>query len=79
MKEKLHTPLDMGSLKKVRILERTMHLAYIKNTSTAAIYSRGLKVLLPKGFNWEEAGVQTDQPLDPNNLSKEMQAWKAFL
>ena len=56
-----------------------MYLAYMKNKSTAAIYSRGLKILLPRGFDWKEAGVQKDQPLDPETLSKEMQAWKAFL
>ena len=51
----------------------------MKDKSTAAIYSRGLKVLLPRGFDWKDAGVQTDKPLDPDSLSKEMQAWKAFL
>ena len=43
------------------------------------MYSRGLKALLPKGFDWKEAGVQSDQPLDPHTLSQEMQAWRAFL
>ena len=54
----------VDSLKKGRSLERTMYSAYMKDKRTAAIYSRGLKVLLPKGFNWEEAGVQTDELLD---------------
>ena len=69
----------VDSLKKGKSLEKTMYLAYMKNKSTAAIYSRGLKILLPRGFDWKEAGVQKDQPLDPETLSKEMQAWKAFL
>jgi len=69
----------VDSLKKGKSLEKTMYLAYMKNKNTAAIYSRGLKILLPRGFDWKEAGVQKDQPLDPEILSKEMQAWKAFL
>ena len=69
----------VDSLKNGKGLEKTMYLAYMKGKSTAAIYSRWLEVLLPKGFDWKKGGVQTDQPLDPENLSKEMQAWKAFL
>ena len=48
----------------------------MKDKSTAAISSRGLKVLLPKRFDWKVAGIQTDQPLDPDNLNKEVQARK---
>ena len=70
----------VDSLKRGRSLEDTMYLAYMKNKNTAAIYSRGLKVLLPKGFNWKDAGVGNSQePLNETELSEQMQAWKAFL
>ena len=70
----------MDSLKRGRSLEQTMHLAYMKNQSTAEKYSRGLRALFPKGFDWREAGLQTDkEPLDELTLSKQMQGWKAFL
>ena len=57
-----------------------MYLAYMKNQSTAAIYSKGLKVLLPKGFDWKDAGIgNTQEPINETELSTQMQAWKAFL
>jgi len=70
----------VDSLKRGRSLEDTMYLAYMKNQSTAAIYSKGLKVLLPKGFDWKDAGIgNTQEPINETELSAQMQAWKAFL
>ena len=70
----------MDSLKRGRSLEDTMYLAYMKNQSTAAIYSKGLKVLLPKGFDWKDAGIGSSQEtINETELSEQMQAWKAFL
>jgi len=70
----------VDSLKRGKSLEDTMYLAYMKNQSTAAIYSKGLKVLLPKGFDWKDAGIgNTQQPINETELSAQMQAWKAFL
>ena len=57
-----------------------MYLAYMKNQKTAEMYSRGLKALLPKGFDWKEAGLQSDQePITELALSTQMQQWKAFI
>ena len=57
-----------------------MYLAYMKNQSTAAIYSKGLKVLLPKGFDWKDAGIgNAQEPINETEFSAQMQAWKAFL
>ena len=70
----------MDSLKRGRTLEETMYLAYMKNTSTAAVYSKGLKVLFPIDFYWRDAGIgNAQEQLDEKTLSEEMQAWKAFL
>ena len=66
----------VDSLKKGRSLEQTMYLAYMKNTRTAEMYSRGLRALLPKGFDWKDAGVGTDDEL---TLCAQMQGWKAFI
>ena len=71
----------VDSLKKGRSLEQTMYLAYMKDNKTAEMYSRGLKALLPKGFDWRDAGVGTDQnhPMDELTLCAQMQGWKAFI
>ena len=70
----------MDSLKKGRSLEQTMYLAYMKDTKTAEMYSRGLKALLPKGFDWRDAGVGSDlNPVDELTLCAQMQGWKAFI
>ena len=70
----------MDSLKKGRSLEQTMYLAYMKDTRTAERYSRGLKALLPKGFDWKDAGVGSDQnPMDELTLCAQMQGWRAFI
>jgi len=67
----------VDSLKKGKSLERTMYLAYMKNKSTAAIYSKGLRVLCTSGFQWEDAGIDV-QEVQPEQLSLQMQSWKAF-
>ena len=55
---------------RLHILLDTRCLAYMKNKSTASIHSRGLKVLLPKGFNWKEAGVgDAKEPINETELS----------
>ena len=66
------------SLKKGNSLKLTMYKAYMKNTTTARIYSKGLSVLYPDDFNWKDAGVDTSN-LDEDELSCQMQAWKAFV
>ena len=70
----------VDSLKRGRSLEQTMYLAYMKNQKTAEMYLRGLKALLPKGFDWKEAGLETSQtPIDEVDLCVQMQQWKAFM
>ena len=54
-----------------------MYLAYMKNTSTAKIYAKGLKHLFPDHFNWKEAGVDRSA-IEPEVLAAQMQQWKAF-
>ena len=64
----------VDSLKKGRSLEQTMYLAYMKDTRTAERYSRGLKALLQKGFDWKDTGVGSDQnPMDDLTLCAQMQ------
>jgi len=44
------------------------------------MYSRGLKALLPKGFDWKDVGLGTSQtPIDESDLYVQMQQWKAFM
>ena len=70
----------VDSLKRGRSLEQTMYLAYMKNQKTAEMYSRGLKALLPKGFDWKDAGLGASQtPIDESDLCVQMQQWKAFM
>ena len=52
-----------------------MYLAYMKNTSTASIYARGLNHLFPDQFYWKEAGIDTSAI---EVLAAQMQNWKAF-
>ena len=66
------------SLKKGNSLKLAMYKAYMKNTATARIYSKGLSVLYPDDFNRKDAGVDTSN-LDEDELSCQMQAWKAFV
>ena len=70
----------VDSLKRGKSLEQTMYLAYMKTQKPAELYSRGLKALLPKGFDWKESGIQSDQgQLDELSLSTQMQQWKEFM
>ena len=48
----------------------------MKDKRTAARYSKGLRVLYPKGFDWND--VLGEEPVDETQLSKQMQTWKAF-
>ena len=66
----------MDSLKKGKSLADTMYTAYMKDKRTAARYSKGLRVLYPKGFDWND--VLEEDPVDETKLSKQMQTWKAF-
>ena len=45
-----------------------MYKAFMKNQQTAWVYSKGLSVLYPEDFNWEEAGVDFSN-IDENELS----------
>ena len=56
----------------------TMHKAYMKNEQTARIYSRGLQVLFPDDFKWKHVGVDISN-VDENELSKQLQSWRAFV
>ena len=67
----------VDSLRKGKSLSKTMYLAYMKNTSTAKIYARGLNHLFPDLFNWKEAGIDTSA-IEPEILAAQMQNWKAF-
>ena len=66
------------SLKKGDGLKLTMYKAYMKNQQTAKIYSRGLQVLFPDDFKWENAGVDISD-LNEDELSRQMQSWRAFV
>ena len=67
----------VDSLRKGKSRTKTMYLAFMKNTSTARIYARGLNHLFPEQFNWKEAGVDTNI-IEPEVLAAQMQTWKAF-
>ena len=56
------------SLKTGNSLKTTMYKAYMKNKQTAWVYSKGLSVLYPQDFNWEEAGVDVSN-IDEDALS----------
>ena len=64
----------VDSLKKGKNLEKTMCLAYMKSTSTAKIYSKGITHLFPAGFDWKEAGVSRS----PVSLSQVTYFTKSF-
>lgn len=68
----------VNSLKQGNSLESTMCLAYMKNISTAKIYSKGIQHLFPTGFSWKEVGVDTNK-IDEETLACQMQGWKAFV
>ena len=65
-------------MKKGDGLKLTMYKAYIKNQQTAKIYSRGLQVLFPDDFKWENAGVDISD-LNEDELSRQIQSWRAFV
>jgi site-specific recombinase XerD len=65
------------SLKEGKSLQETMYLAYMKNTSTAQIYSRGIQILFPRGFSWSDLGIDSSS-VSVAELSKEMKSWSAF-
>ena len=69
---------ELFSLKKGEGLKLTMYKAYMKNVQTARIYSRGLQVLFPSDFSWNDAGVDTSH-LDEDELTKQMLSWRAFV
>ena len=50
----------------------------MKNAATAGFFCKGLSVLYPDDFNWKDAGVDTSN-LDEDELSCQMQSWKAFV
>jgi hypothetical protein len=65
------------SLQKGEDLPNVMYRAYMKNYSTAKIYSKGLSVLFPN-FDWSKAGVDVSQ-ISADELSIQMQSWRAFV
>ena len=57
-----------------------MYTAYMKDKSTAWNYAKCLRHLMPKNFDWKDAGVGTDlNPVDELTLCAQMQGWKAFI
>ena len=41
-------------------------------------YAKGLKHLLPKNFDWKDAGVDVQGKEDLKNLATQKLSWKAF-
>ena len=68
----------VDSLRKGNSLELTMYTAYMKNKSTAWNYAKGLRHLLPKNFDWRDAGVDVQGNEDLKDLATQMLSWKAF-
>jgi hypothetical protein len=66
------------SLKEGKSLKETMYLAYMKNTATAQIYSKGIQILFPRGFSWQDVGIDVST-VSVTELSKEMKSWSAFM
>jgi hypothetical protein len=66
------------SLREGKSLQETMYLAYMKNTSTAQIYSKGIQILFPRGFSWNDLGIDSNN-VSISELSKEMREWSAFV
>ena len=50
----------------------------MKNKSTAWNYAKGLRHLLPKNFDWRDAGVDVQGNEDLKDLATQMLSWKAF-
>jgi len=68
----------VDSLRKGNSLELTMYTAYMKDKATAWNYAKGLRHLLPKNFDWKDAGVDVQGKEDINDLAKQMLSWRAF-
>ena len=68
----------VDSLRKGNSLELTMYTAYMKDKATAWNYAKGLRHLLPKNFDWKDAGVDIQGNEDIQDLAKQMLSWKAF-
>ena len=74
------SPLDMGavnSLETGQDLDRTMHLAFMKNKTTVQNYAKDLRYLFPKQ-NWKKASANIFE-IDSVTLALQMQscwAWK---
>jgi hypothetical protein len=65
-------------------LEEAMYIAYMSNPKTAAHYSKILKVMCPRGVEWEKAGMENliEKPsydeIDNMPLHYTLSAWRAF-
>ena len=68
----------VDSLRKGNSLELTMYTAFMKDKSTAWNYAKGLRHLLPKNFDWKDAGVDVKGNEDLKDLATQMLSWKAF-
>ena len=68
----------VDSLRKGKSLQMTMYTAYMKDTSTAWNYAKGLRHMLPKNFEWKDAGVDVQGTDDLKELATQMLSWKAF-
>ena len=56
----------------------TMYTTFMKNKGTAWNYAKGLRHLLPKNFDWKDAGVDVHGTDDLKELATQMHSWKAF-
>ena len=55
-----------------------MYTAFMKNRATAWNYAKGLRHLLPKNFDWRDAGVDIDGKDDLTELATQMLSREAF-
>ena len=55
-----------------------MYTAYMKDASTAWNYAKGLRHLLPKNFDWKDAGVDVQGKEDLKDFATQMLFLKAF-
>ena len=63
-------------------LEEVMYRAYWKNPKTAVFYTKVLEVMCPRGFTWEQMGVEKTKcdynQLDAMPLLFQENFWRAF-
>ena len=63
-------------------LEEVMYRAYWKNPKTAIYYTKVLEVMCPRGFTWEQMGVEKTKcdynQLDAMPLLFQENCWRAF-